>query len=37
MQHPILKIKMKDLYEKTMYYENKIKEAGYNLITKWGT
>lgn len=37
MQHPILKIKMKDLYEKTMHYETKIKNAGYNLITKWGT
>ena len=35
--HPIIKIPMKDLYEKTMYYENKIKEAGYNLIVKWGT
>jgi hypothetical protein len=37
MIHPIVKIPMKDLYEKTMYYENKIKEAGYNLIVKWGT
>lgn len=37
MIHPIVKIPMKDLYEKTMFYENKIKEAGYNLITKWGT
>lgn len=37
MIHPIIKIPMKDLYEKTMYYENKIKEAGYNLIVKWGT
>ena len=37
MIHPIVKVKMKDLYEKTMYYENKIKEAGYNLIVKWGT
>lgn len=35
--HPVIKIPMKDLYEKTMYYENKIKEAGYNLIVKWGT
>lgn len=35
--HPIIGIKMKDLYEKTMYYENKIKEAGYNLVTKWGS
>ena len=34
MIHPIVKIPMKDLYERTMYYENKIKEAGYNLITK---
>lgn len=37
MIHPIVKIKMKELYEKTMFYENKIKEAGYNLIVKWGT
>jgi len=37
MIHPIVKVPMKDLYEKTMYYENKIKEAGYNLIIKWGT
>lgn len=37
MIHPIVKIPMKDLYEKTIMYENKIKEAGYNLIVKWGT
>ena len=37
MIHPIVKVPMKDLYEKTMYYENKIREAGYNLIVKWGT
>ena len=37
MIHPIVKVPMKDLYEKTMYYENKIKEAGYNLIVEWGT
>jgi hypothetical protein len=37
MIHPIIKVPMKDLYEKTMYYENKIQEAGYNLIVKWGT
>lgn len=37
MIHPIVKIPMKELYEKTMFYENKIKEAGYKLITKWGT
>jgi hypothetical protein len=35
--HPIIKLPMKDLYEKTMHYENKIKAAGYNLIVKWGT
>ncbi len=35
--HPIVKLPMKDLYEKTMLYENKIKQAGYNLIVKWGT
>jgi len=37
MVHPIVKLPMKDLYEKTLLYENKIKEAGYNLIVKWGT
>jgi hypothetical protein len=37
MIHPIVKIPMKDLYEKTIYYENKIKAAGYNLIVNWGT
>ena len=37
MIHPIVKVPMKDLYEKTMYYENKIREAGYKLIVKWGT
>lgn len=37
MIHPIVKLPMKDLYEKTMFYESKIKAAGYNLITKWGT
>jgi hypothetical protein len=36
-QHPILKVKMKELYEKTIYYENKIKDAGYSLIVHWGT
>ena len=34
MIHPIVKLPMKDLYEKTMFYESKIKAAGYNLITK---
>jgi hypothetical protein len=37
MQHPVVKIKMKDLYNQTMQYEQKIKDAGYNLITTWGT
>jgi hypothetical protein len=37
MMHPIVKLPMKDLYEKTIMYENKIKDAGYNLIVKWGT
>lgn len=37
MIHPIIKFPMKDLYEKTMMYENKIKAAGYNLVVKWGT
>lgn len=36
-QHPVLDVKMKDLYEKTLYYENKIKEADYNLVVQWGT
>lgn len=36
MIHPILKIKMKEIYEQTLVWENKIKTAGYNLITKWG-
>jgi hypothetical protein len=34
--HPILKVKMEQLYEQTLSWENKIKEAGYNLIVKWG-
>lgn len=34
--HPVVGIKMKDLYEKTLFYENKVKEAGYNLVVKWG-
>lgn len=37
MIHPVVKIPMKDLYEKTVLYENKIRKAGYNLIVKWGT
>jgi hypothetical protein len=37
MIHPVVKLPMKELYEKTIMYENKIKEAGYNLIVKWGT
>lgn len=36
MIHPIIKIKMKDLYEKTVYYEDLIKSAGYKLVVKWG-
>lgn len=36
-QHPVLDVKMKDLYEKTLHYENKIKQAGYNLVVQWGT
>jgi hypothetical protein len=34
--HPILKVKMKQLYEQTMSWECRIKDAGYNLITMWG-
>jgi hypothetical protein len=37
MIHPVVKLPMKDLYEKTIMYENKIKNAGYNLVVKWGT
>jgi hypothetical protein len=37
MIHPVVKLPMKELYEKTIMYENKIKDAGYNLIVKWGT
>lgn len=37
MLHPVVKLPMKDLYEKTILYENKIKAAGYKLIVKWGT
>jgi hypothetical protein len=36
MIHPVVKIPMRDLYEKTMMYENKIKSAGYNLVVEWG-
>lgn len=36
MIHPVVKLPMKDLYEKTMMYENKIKNAGYNLVVEWG-
>lgn len=35
--HPVTKLKMKELYEKTISWENKIKSAGYNLVVKWGT
>jgi hypothetical protein len=34
--HPILKVKMKQLHEQTITWENKIRSAGYNLIIKWG-
>lgn len=34
--HPILKVKMKQLYQQTIEWENKIKNSGYNLITLWG-
>jgi hypothetical protein len=36
MIHPILKVKMKQLFERTMEWEHKILGAGYNLVTKWG-
>jgi hypothetical protein len=35
--HPMIGIKMKELYEKTLLWESRIKSAGYNLVTKWGT
>jgi len=34
--HPSIKVPMKELYQHTLDYEQKIKDAGYNLITKWG-
>lgn len=34
--HPIIKVKMKELYEKTLAWESKIKDAGYKLVTHWG-
>lgn len=34
--HPILKVKMKQLHDQTISWENKIKNSGYNLIVKWG-
>lgn len=36
MVHPILKVKMKQIYDQTILWENKIKQAGYNLVTLWG-
>ena len=36
MIHPISKISMGDLYERTMMYEEKIRNMGYNLIVEWG-
>ena len=36
MIHPILKVKMKQLYEQTLEWESKIKNAGYQLIVQWG-
>ena len=35
--HPIVGLKMKELYEKTLEWEKKICDAGYNLVVKWGT
>lgn len=35
--HPVLKEKMKDVYARTKMYEQKIVDAGYNLVVKWGT
>lgn len=34
--HPILKVTMKQLNEQTLLWEQKIQNAGYNLIVKWG-
>ncbi len=34
--HPILKVSMQQLYDQTLEWEAKIKEAGYNLIVTWG-
>ncbi len=33
--HPVAKIPMQTIYEKTMYREQKIKELGYNLVVIW--
>ena len=35
--HPVIKVKMKDLYKQTLEYEQKIKDAGYKLVIQWGT
>lgn len=34
--NPSIGIPMKQLYAQTLEYEKKIKDAGYNLIVKWG-
>jgi hypothetical protein len=34
--HPILKVTMKQLNDQTLVWEQRIKESGYNLISKWG-
>lgn len=35
--NPINKTPMKELYARTLLYEDKIRQQGYNLITTWGT
>lgn len=34
--HPIVKLKMKQLHEQTVEWEQKITAAGYNLVIEWG-
>jgi len=34
--HPSIRISMRQLYMQTLEYEQKIKDAGYNLVVKWG-
>lgn len=35
--HPNIGVRMKDLYQQTLEYEQRIRDAGYNLVIEWGT